>query len=514
MNISSVFYHGSDREVLFHVKSLESLESRTNKKLYENVNSICLGLTDLGIKKGDRVLILTGITIETVELLLAVFNLGAVAVPVNPYSSVSSLKEIVESTKPVCCVSEKTPRDGTLVVLQNICNIYITIRRGTHVKNDNWYLYDDLVMKRSPGIRFNNFEDSTLALIVHTSGSEGKSKVIRLTHKNLTNFFDFHNLIYSQYFNDTEPDRPIVSIFPFHHLAGISTCFQGLLMNRPTYLLSHFEPRLYLGLIAQIKCHYIALVSSMYMSLLNEKKYLEEVDLSSLKICVALGESCPDELAENIEKNFGVIVVSAYGCTECLPGIVHAKEDIDKGSIKRGSVGKVLFEEIKLVDNDGIEREDAGELWVRNPTVYRCYMDENLNNERFQDGWFKTKDLFCKDESGNYFHKGRCDDMFVCNGKNIYPTDIERVLIKNPSIDMVCAGPIKNNKNKVIPAVLVKLKTPMDKSDIINYFIKHGPLHAVPQLVMIEEELPLSGPGKINRKEVKRMLQDYSDMQA
>jgi acyl-CoA synthetase (AMP-forming)/AMP-acid ligase II len=145
---------------------------------------------------------------------------------------------------------------------------------------------------------------------------------------------------------------------------------------------------------------------------------------------------------------------------------------------------------------------------VRNATVHACYLDPGLNEERLRGGWFRTGDLFCRDEDGDFFHRGRADDMFICNGKNIYPTEIEQLLTSHPAVEVACAAPVDVPGRGTVPGVMIVAKSPVREAELQEFFMREGPSHAVPQVIRFADALPLLGPGKLDRRQVQRFLQE------
>jgi long-chain acyl-CoA synthetase len=230
------------------------------------------------------------------------------------------------------------------------------------------------------------------------------------------------------------------------------------------------------------------------------------MDKSALRFCIIGGEPAPAELLLEISRAFGVPVTTVYSMTECLSGIAHHRRDLAT-RVKPGSCGKPFFGEVSLRDSQGREQSEFGELWVRNATVRACYTDPALNEERLHGGWFRTGDLFSRDEDGDYFHRGRADDMFICNGKNIYPVEIEGLLSGHAAVEMACAGPVTLPGKGPVPGVLIVTRSPVTEAELQAYCMRHGASHAVPQVIRFVASLPLLGPGKIDRQGAQRLLQ-------
>jgi len=495
---------------LTHLVSGTLRVSRTSQAIRTNVAAIGAALIERGVRPRDSVLIISGSRVEAAESVLAAFNIGAVAVPVSPLIGLAHLQSIVRQMQPRCCMVEDPPEASVITALAE-CGcaiIYFKSRAGALARD--WTLYGDIIGREAIDLTFPEYEDEHPALTVHGSGSSGRLKSIVMSHGALLRFFEYCNLVWSQYLDG--PDlrwrpSPMVTGMPLTHLGGLALCLQGLMNGRATYLMSFFLPDVYLRLIEEVRCPTILLVPSLYRSLLKER-YLQQMDKSALEFCICGGEPCPDDLAARIESAFGVPVITAYGMSECLSGLGHRRHDLFSGRVKRGSCGKQLFGEISLRDAQGREHPDSGELWVRNPTVHRCYTDDSLNEARFSGGWYRSGDLFHRDADGDFFYRGRVDDMFICNGKNIYPQEVELLLMRHPAVEAACAAPVTFGADGPVPAVMIVAREWVSEAAIQDFAMRHGASHAVPQMVLFAQSLPHLGPGKLDRPGVRKLLQE------
>lgn len=514
MNITTLFSTRFNDPLLFNIEGENICESWNATKLFTNVSRVSHALRNNGVSPGDRIIILTDNRAETFEFTLAVFNIGAIAVPVNLHIGNGVLLEIIRETAPKCCFYEGALKDDLIHALMPSCRLFIFLNDSVQSIAAHQLKYADLLAVECP-IQFGNISDNSPALFIHTSGSQGRQKVIQMSHGNLFNYFHHHDLVHRQFADNRgawELQSPIISVFHPGHLAAYSMALQGLLMRRPTYLMRGFSPRAYLRLLSRLRCRLSILVPSMYMNLLKERLVISSHDFTALELCAAVGEPSPDALADMVEQTFKAKYFSGYGLTECLPGIGHTWEDLNHNRIPRGSSGKLLFGEARLVDEEGKD-SDLGELWLRNPTVHHCYADPCMNLDKINsDGWFRTGDLFYRDKDGYFFHKGRVDDMLVFNGKNVYPAEIESVLIKYPAIEKAVAVVIMDNHDKFIPAALVETQEDLNETEVFDFFMQAGPLHALPKLIKTTKQLPQLGSGKIDRKECQRVLQETYDL--
>jgi fatty-acyl-CoA synthase len=392
VNVTRLFLEKRSSAALIHEKSAHSSVSRTWDQLHDNVARLVRSLNELGIRAGDRILIVGTSRVEVIECILAAFNLGAAAMPVAPAVGRATLASIARNMKPACCIFEDAADTDALESLSAAVPLIIHLDDAPEL-GPRGHSYRRLVERPEAGLEFRSFPDEHPALVIHSSGSTGTPKVIVLTHGALVRYFEHHDLVWRQYTDAPDSLGPssgaLVTGLPVTHLAGLSICLQALLNGRHSYLLGAFTPLSYLKLIERSRSPCPLLVPSMYRALLNEA-YLQQMDRSALRCCILIGEPCPMELLRRIEAAFGVPAVLAYSMTECLSGIGHSRRQIFAQTIKPGSCGRQLFGELALRDEKGTLREDFGELWIRNETVHPCYLDPAMNEARLRGGWFRT----------------------------------------------------------------------------------------------------------------------------
>jgi long-chain acyl-CoA synthetase len=512
MNIVRVFLDEADALALTDVHSSGARSSRSHRHLARNVCRLAIEMRRMGVRTGDSVIILCATHIAAVEAILAAMAIGAVAVPIDSLLGMDPILAIVEALLPAFCVC-----DGPLVptleaALARTCHAFLSTRQNTG-KNLDYLSYDSLVEKSVANIEFPEIPGDRLALITYTSGSSGRPKGVTFTHGQLDTFFRYHTFLHSQFHEPqmAPSSNPVVSVLPLTHLGGLALGLQGLVSRRPTYLMDAFLPEPFLRLVADMGCQSIMLVPSMYRSLLKEAA-LRELDLSRLRFCITLGEPCSPGLAQQITAALGhVTVVSAYGLTECFTGLGHLRSELAAGRVKPGSCGTHAFGEIRLVDADGQDADTFGELVVRNESVHACYLDNELNASRIVNGWFRTRDLFFKDPDGCFFYRGRCDDMFICNGKNVYPAQLETLFTDHPAVELACATSVQTGDGDVVPALFIVPRAAISETEIIDFAARNGPRYAIPRLVHFTPSAPKLGPGKIDRAEVARVLQGVYD---
>lgn len=514
MNLAALILQRSSSAELCHIGPQNLRARRCHDDLSANVARLGDTLIELGVRAKDRVFISSASRVEALETILACFDIGAVAVPVSPLLGIAQMKHIVTTMHPKCCFFEDFPDPIVEESLRQEGAIRVTFKSAARSAASDWTAYSALVTRRDARESQRSPRNSSAqetALIIHGSGSTGALKAISFTHEGLATYLEYNSLIFSQFTINalTVPATAALTSIPLHHLAGLGNTLLALMNGQPTYLAA-FNPANFLDLVRELQLPHILLVPSLYRSVLKEQRK-RSVPLPSLRFCIIGGEPCPAELLSEITSTFSVPTVTAYGLTECLAGIAHLRRDLfSRNSVKAGSCGKQLFGEVSLRDEDGNRQDRYGELWVRNATVRDCYMDPALNEQKIVDGWLKTGDLFLRDEDGDYFHRGRVDDMFISNGKNVYPTEVEQLLCGHPAVEAACAAPVSLSNGTIVPAALVVLSTQVLESDLQQYCMKYGASHVVPQILVFSEQIPTLGPGKVDRRTVKEILQKRS----
>lgn len=177
----------------------------------------------------------------------------------------------------------------------------------------------------------------------------------------------------------------------------------------------------------------------------------------------------------------------------------------------RGSCGALAEGyEVRLVNPQTGREGDFGELWMRSPYVLREYHNRpDLNREKLVDGWLNTGDLFTRDANGFYFFRGRVDDMFNCGGENIYPKEVEDLLLRHPEVSEAAVLPIRHAEKGAAPAAVVRLKPGSRETpeSLKQFCLTTAPAYLHPRHIVLVEALPLNQVGKYDREALGELLE-------
>jgi acyl-CoA synthetase (AMP-forming)/AMP-acid ligase II len=270
-------------------------------------------------------------------------------------------------------------------------------------------------------------------------------------------------------------------------------------------LLRAFDPEGYLRAIDRHGVTCATGVSAMYQMLLTRKELFSRYDARSVRICCAASAQVPAGLQEALRTVFpNARLQEVYGATEA--GFLIQPPD--------GSAGLVPVPgaEVRIVREDGSDCavEEAGEILFRNPGVARGYhRNPEMTRERIRDGWYHTGDLVRRTGEGRYFVVGRKDDMIITGGENVYPKEIEDILLRHAKVANVCVVAVPHSLKGQVPVAFLVLRaaTVATESEIKEFFFAHGAPYAHPRRVFLVPELPLSASGKIDRNALRAMAE-------
>jgi long-chain acyl-CoA synthetase len=508
MNIASmVLSQDSDEASFFLVKPNGVTRGSSINQIRRRVHNLSAQLLSAGVRRGDSVLIISANRIEAIEALLAVCNIGAVAVPVSPQLGIASQVLIAEDIRPCVLISDSAIAEELSAALAKTCTVWISFDEGLALRGRPALKFEELVSRNCGTIQNFDHDPSSVAIVLYSSGSTGVPKAITRTHRVMELYVRLSiDLISAERLKRIGSVPQIVPL-PVCHLGGLGLCLIGLHLGRPVYIMRAFTPLQYLQLISSTRSDSLMLIPSMYSLLLREKDVIAGLDLTAVRYCYHVGEASSDALATEVASSFGAVCSSSYGMTECMSGIGYRPDELDTGDVRIGSCGHPLFGEHRLMDESGQVQTDFGELWVRNQTVEPCYRNPILNEKRFFDGWFKTGDMFARDGDGYFYWRGRSDDMFVCKGNNLYPSEIEAVIVSHPAVASACVAPVVDKHGMPMPAAMLVAKSALSTQELREFLLGKVTTRAMPVFIEIVEAMPTLGPGKMDRKAVASMLQ-------
>jgi long-chain acyl-CoA synthetase len=352
--------------------------------------------------------------------------------------------------------------------------------------------------------------DDTCA-ILYTSGTTGQPKGAELTHLNLMTNVTTTWLTHLPMLDFTDPEQKTCLItLPLFHTTG-----QTVQMNANLYggnrviLLPRFEPKLTLDTMVSEKVNFWVGVPTMYWAIL---KYVDETgyDIShvadNMKVCTSGGAPMPVEVMKAFHDKFNVRVMEGYGLSETSP--LATFNHFERPS-KPGTVGQPIFGvEVKCFDDDDNEvaAGERGEVVIRGSNVMKGYYKRpEATAEAFRNGWFHTGDIGVIDDEGYLAIVDRKKDMILRGGYNIYPRELEEVIISHPSVSLcaVVGVPCERLGEEVKAFLVLKQGHELTVEEFTDWCRTQIAANKYPRHVEFRDELPIGGTGKIIRRALR-----------
>ena len=460
-----------DKDVLYNPTTGNKYNSG---EILSIVSEIGRELKNLGICKGDRVLIYLNNSEEYLFSLFAIWRIGAIAIPGNRIFTANELEYIVSDSKAKLMITDDDAK--------NLIDI------ATYIPKDVSNFKDCEVLDAE------NTDWDDLCQLQYTSGTTGKPKGAMLTHGNY--FTAIHNecdvLTLKQ-------DDVYLGIYPMAHV-GLSWSIAALRSAAFYIMMEQFNLDEYLEL-----CQIIHSLTTM-----DKREQLKTV-----REIISGGGPLHKKIWKDFHETYAIPIINAYGLSETIvigTGTVIRPEDYREAD-RFESVGHpVCFSEVKIVDEDDaskiLPKYEQGEIALRGPAVAKGYWgnEEKTKASFLEDGWFLTGDIGYLDEDNRLFITDRKKDMIVMSGWKIYPTEVEEVLIKYPEVKEIAIFSINDCHRGEIPVAAVVWENDADDEGLISYARENLSRYKVPRKIFELDELPRVNGWKLLRRELRLMF--------
>jgi long-chain acyl-CoA synthetase len=355
-------------------------------------------------------------------------------------------------------------------------------------------------------------EEDDTAVILYTSGTTGQPKGAELRHRNMRD----NALAGKELFGaDAEKPDTFLCVLPLFHSFGQTVCQNGpFAFGGTVVMLPRFEARAALRLMDRNEVTYFAGVPTMYWGLLgalDEAEKEDGVDVTklarNLRVASAGGSALPVEVHRAFQDRFGVTILEGYGLSETSP--VASFSPFGE-PVRPGSIGvPIPGVEMKLIDEDWNEVEggpDAvGEIAIKGHNVMKGYYNRpEATDEVIRDGWFRSGDLARKDEDGWYYIVDRSKDMIIRGGFNVYPREIEEVLMTHPEVSLVAVVGVPHERHgEEIKAFVIRNEgAKVTEEELVAWGKEQMAAYKYPRIVQFVDTLPMTATGKILKREL------------
>jgi long-chain acyl-CoA synthetase len=344
------------------------------------------------------------------------------------------------------------------------------------------------------------------AVILYTSGTTGQPKGAELSHSNMV----MNALTCNRLFETAASvhDTHLLTLPLFHSFGQTVNMNAGFSVGATLVLLPRFDAAQAIALMQSESISFFAGVPTMYWGLLGALTDDVDVDriAANLRRAVSGGSALPVEIINRFQDKFHVQILEGYGLSETSPVATFSDPEWDP---RPGSIGMPIWGvELKLVDGDwkdvdGID--EVGEIAVRGHNIMKGYYNRpEATAEVMRDGWLRTGDLARRDKDGFYYIVDRAKDMIIRGGYNVYPREIEEVLMTHPDVSLaaVIGVPHESHGEEIKAFVILNPGASTTGDDLVAWSKEQMASYKYPRIVEVASELPMTATGKILKREL------------
>ncbi|MER7561722.1 o-succinylbenzoate--CoA ligase [Streptomyces sp. NPDC097941] len=465
----------------------------TYAELRTRVTRLAHALRARGIRRGDRVAYLGPNHPSYLETLFAAGSLGAVFVPLNTRLAGPEIGYQLSDSGARALVYGPS-HAGLVAGLPGSTDVRTYVEVGAE--------YEQLLAESAAEPIDEPVTADDTCIIMYTSGTTGRPKGAMLTHGNLT-----WNAINVLVDTDLIADERALVSAPLFHTAGLNMLTLPVLLKGGTcVLVEAFDPSATFDLIERHRITFMFGVPTMFEQVARHQRWAD-ADLSSLRILTCGGSPVSTPLIAAYQER-GLTFLQGYGMTEASPGTLFL--DAEHAISKAGSAGVPhFFSDVRVVRPDlaPVDVDETGEVVLRGPHVMPGYW--GLPEETaasFADGWFRSGDAARVDEDGYVFIVDRIKDMIISGGENIYPAEIEDLLLGHPDIAECAVIGVPDDKWGEVPRAVVVPRegAAPDPDEVLASLAGRLAKYKIPKSVVIADELPRTASGKLLKSRVRK----------
>jgi long-chain acyl-CoA synthetase len=474
----------------------------TYGELREQAGRLRGGLVAAGIEPGDRVAIIAANNWYFVISWLGILGAGAIAVPINPTSPGPEVtKELAEVAAVAVIVGPTGKRVLPEIDRDAVPDLRLVVQAdpGDLVIDDAVRL-DDL-MDAAP-VDIVPCDDDDLAVLMFTSGTAGFPRAAMLTHGNLLSNLE---QLQANPHREQRADDVSLGVLPFFHIFGLNVVLNLALQTGGAVLaIERFDPE---SALESIRKHGVTLIAgapAMWSAWALLPGAPEDA-FATVRIAGSGAAKLDPTVRDLMRTRFGVSIDEGYGLTEASP-VVTTSTGIPSPA---GSIGAPLpGVKVRLIDADGLDVlvGDVGELRVQGPNVFKGYWGDEEATARAltPDGWLMTGDLALVDDEGFLFIVDRLKDLIIVSGFNVYPAEVESILIEHPGVESAAVVGVQHpHSGEAVKAYVVAAEgSSIEEDDVIAFCEQRLARYKCPQKVWFVDELPSGLGGKVRKREL------------
>ena len=477
----------------------------TGDQLAERIRQLSGGLRAAGVAPGDRVVVCMANCPEVTVTYHAVWRAGAVATPVLFLLSEDELRHVLTDSGAVLVVTTPEFLPKVTAAAVSAPAVRAIVVAGEHAPTeDGVQLLDFAALESAEPAGLIDADPASLAALLYTGGTTGRSKGVMISHNALS------AAAWAATATSYDPaQRTALLALPLSHVYGLMVSVMSLHTPEPgvTVLMRWFDPSGWLRLAEQHRVNLSPLVPSMLQMLLQQP--LEDFDLSALTRLNSGAAPLPLQVIDDFRRRLPhVEIAEGYGCTESAAIIATSP----LGRARPGSVGlPAPGVQVRIERQDGSEASQGedGEICVRGPVLMAGYWNAPEDTAKaLRGGYLHTGDVGRLDADGYLFIVDRIKDLIIRGGYNVYPRDVEDVLVQHPAVvsAAVVGRPDPKYGEEVVAFVQLAAGSTVTPEELVAHAKQHLSAVKYPREIRIVDAIPLTSVLKTDRKRLRAQL--------
>ena len=480
--------------------------NRSFKELNGRANQLARLMRDAGLSAGDPVALLCSNRPEFVEVVMAAHRLGLRLTPVNWHLKAEEIAYIVNDCEALALFADTRVGEAARQAIAGNASLRIKVSIGGSIEGFEAYENAGTSLSQS-----DIDHPARGSVMQYTSGTTGKPKGVLRKQPDPAKAADMQQLLTAvfQFEPDSGKDCGLVT-GPLYHAGPFNLCMQTpLTAGIGIVMMDRWEPEKTLALIQQHAITHSFFVPTMFTRMLQlPAETREQFDLSSLRFVIHGAAPCAKSTKQQMMDWFGPIIWEMFAGTEGPGTFVSPKEWL----AKPGTVGKPAPEQIRILDDEGepLGAGEEGQLWILNPadSQFEYYKSPEKTAAAQRNGYFTAGDIGYLDSDGYLFLTGRSAETIISGGVNIYPQEIDDILIKHEAVaDVACVGVPNAEWGEEVKA-LIQLKASVTASDeLAEALLAHCEAflakQKIPRSVEFLDLIPRSEAGKVYRRALR-----------
>ncbi len=464
----------------------------TYAQLREQVASAADGLARLGLGREDRIALVLPNSVETIVLFLAAASAGTAA-PLNPAYKEDEFQFYLEDTAARALV---VPPGGGEAARRALPPGVLLVEASL---DESGRVVLESTARRHPSRSAHVPHGDDVALVLHTSGTTSRPKLVPLRQRNLA--FSAENIAFTY---GLTPEDAAMCVMPLFHIHGLMASTMATFVSGGTVIVPPgFDAMTFWPAAAEHGATWYSAVPTMHQMLLLRNRGERPPGAERLRFIRSSSSALSPETMRQLESRFGAPVVEAYGMTEASHQM--ASNPLPPGDRRPGTVGVETGIRIALMDEGGglLATGDTGEVVIQGMSVIDAYANNaEANAKSFSDGWFRTGDQGLLDADGYLSLVGRLKEMINRGGEKIAPREIDDVLLQHPAVaEAVAFGTPHAAWGEEVAAAVV-LKRQATEKELLAFARERLADHKVPKKLYLVEQIPRTATGKIQRRSV------------